>query len=956
MLVIQLAVSRIKRRKEKSASLAMWSGWSVSAALSLGTALLLIWISFAYRQLTAGLPSLELLPLLFDAPNGMLLQPTRLYDRNAEHIILTLESPAVVSRKPLQIEGQSNGHLKALINATLASVEPDFWQSPGYSLSGILEGTHPTLAQKLAVEFLLQNESSGLRRNLRERLLASQMIQRFGREKILEWYLNTAHYGPYIYGVEAASQAFFNKSAIELTLAEAALLAATAEAPGIHPYEATQPVMERQRQILQKMFILGWISSDELAQASRSEIQIQAPAPLENASPAFTDLVLKQLSTAIPEEEVIRGGYRIITTLDYNLQMQSQCSTQALLNRLSGKKDSVSGADCPTARLLPTLTTIQGDIPLGSLEAMLVALDPKTGQILSMVGSDRPGLNPSRLPGYSPGTLLSPVVYLSAFSRGFSPGSMLWDIPSRAGLSDHENRPNDYHGPVRLRTALVNDYIGVVKQLFDQLGQENIIRTARQLGINSLDLVNPGAGSLTGFSEWVENRQITLLEAVQAYGIFANQGIVAGWSNSDSSSNNSPIQAATILRVENSFGQLLLDWSQPQSRPVISRSLAFLMTHVLSDETARWPSLGHPNPLEIGRPAAAKIGITSSQTIEWTVGYTPQIVIGTWIGPAGNAGYPAPLHSSAALWHAEMQYALRNLPTENWEVPPGVRFVEVCDPSGLLPTPDCPSVVSEVFLSGLEPVQEDNLYQKVEINRETGKRATIFTPSELITERVYLIIPAEAAEWAKQSGLPLPPEDFDTIYAPEELNPNAQITEPAIFSHVHGQVIFRGKARGLGFQFYRLQVGQGLNPREWMQIGPDVPTAVEDGILGTWNTQGLSGLYTIQLWVVRTDQRVDRAVTQVTIDNEPPEVKILEPDANRAISKEAQLQLIRAEAADNLELDRVEFYLDNRLVVVLNEPPFVYPWKPTAGKHTLQITATDLAGNQSEAVLELTVR
>jgi len=184
-LATQLASSRRQRRKKKSGNLATWSGWGIAAIISVGIAVLLVGLVFGYTRLTAGLPSLETLPLLFEAPNGLLLQPTRLYDRTGEKVILTLMSPAAASRLPIKIAGQpAELQPKALIEATLASQDPTFWQNPGYTLKGLLDGTHSTLAQKLVNEFLLAHETPGLQRNIREGLLAAQIIQRFGREKI----------------------------------------------------------------------------------------------------------------------------------------------------------------------------------------------------------------------------------------------------------------------------------------------------------------------------------------------------------------------------------------------------------------------------------------------------------------------------------------------------------------------------------------------------------------------------------------------------------------------------------------------------------------------------------------------------------------------------------------------------------------------------------------------------
>ena len=196
-------------------------------------------------------------------------------------------------------------------------------------------------------------------------------------------------------------------------------------------------------------------------------------------------------------------------------------------------------------------------------------------------------------------------------------------------------------------------------------------------------------------------------------------------------------------------------------------------------------------------------------------------------------------------------------------VPAGVTAMNVCSPSGLLPSANCPEIVNEVFLSGNEPHQPDNLYRKFAINRETGLLATVFTPPQLVEERVYFVMPPEARLWAESAGVPIPPDTYDAIQPPA-LDPDVNISAPALYEEVQGKVKISGTAAGADFASYRLLVGKGLNPQEWIEIA-ESSTSVSDGLLAEWDTQGLSGLYAVQLVVTRTDQRVDTAVIQVTI-------------------------------------------------------------------------------------------
>ena len=211
-----------------------------------------------------------------------------------------------------------------------------------------------------------------------------------------------------------------------------------------------------------------------------------------------------------------------------------------------------------------------------------------------------------------------------------------------------------------------------------------------------------------------------------------------------------------------------------------------------------------------------------------------------------------------------MQSASADLPADGWSTPQGITPLTVCDPSGMLPTRECPNLVTEIFLNGSEPTQVDSLFREFSINRETGLLATVFTPPELVDTRVYMLVPEDAREWALSAGMDIPPTSYDAIQAPP-VNPSANITAPQLFAEVDGKVLILGAASGADFMYYRVQVGKGLNPQEWIQLGEDNFTPVDGGLLAEWDTTGLSGLYAVQLIVVRTDQVVDTAVIQVTI-------------------------------------------------------------------------------------------
>ena len=433
-------------------------------------------------------------------------------------------------------------------------------------------------------------------------------------------------------------------------------------------------------------------------------------------------MVLAQAESQIPRDRIERGGLNIISTLDYDLQKQASCVTEVYAARMAGLTEPQG---CESAGLLPSLPPA---VTLADSSASALILDPNNGQVRALVGETAQGVETPLVTAHSPGSVLDAFVYLTGFTRGLSPASLTWDIPTDDII---QNFDGIFHGPMRLRNALANDYQVPVETLKAQMGIENVTNIASSFGI---DL----------------NKDVSMLKLAGAYGVFGKQGIYFG-QNIDNE-----FLPSAVLRVESADHNVLLDWTLPQAKPVLTPALAYLMTNVLSDETARWQSLGRSNALEIGRPAGVKMGQTADGRDAWVVGYTPSNVVATWTGVHGENETVSP-RFPAVLWNALMQLASGDAPADGWTVPQGVSTVTVCDPSGMLPTKECPNLVSEVFLNGSEPIQADNMYREFGINRETGLLATVFTPPELIENRVYMLVPESARDWARSAGLEIPP-------------------------------------------------------------------------------------------------------------------------------------------------------------------------------------------------------
>lgn len=822
----RLARQRLREARKGTTFLA------VGTMLSLVAATVIVVSAFAYVNLTRDLPSTAVLPILLNPPDGLLLQPTRIYDRTGKDLLFTFATNNA-QRRYLPLSATNPQHLpRSLRDAVIAKTDPYFEEHPGYTLTTITNyDLHPTLAQRLVFDLLLFDEPPSLRRALRERILAAQITARYGRTQVLEWYLNSANFGHHAFGAEAAAQLYFGKSAAQLETAESAILAAVSDAPSLNPYDAPLTALERGRETLTLMQVQGLLSADAALEArGESPVFQTLPTPERQPAAAFVNLLLTQLDTQFPRERIERGGLTIISTLDYDLQQQSSCVTAFYAARLAGSPDPV--LPCEAVRFLSALPP---EIKVDNSSASAIVIDPKTGQILAVVGETFQAQETPLLAAHDTGSVLDAFIYLTGFTRGLSPASLIWDIP---GKTDVQNFDGQYHGPMRLRVALANDYPAPAAQVLSQMGAENVEEISSSFGV-SMD------------------SELSLLEAAGAFGVFAQEGVYFGQEFDDT------FKPVSVLRVEGNDGSLWLDWSTPQAKPVVTPGLAYLMNHALSDETARLGILQSSNLLSIGTPVAVKLGQTEDARDAWTIGYTPSRVVAVWTGTRAQTGSDLSSRAPAALWNALMPMALQNLPREGWAAPEDVSVVNVCDPSGLLPTMDCPNLVSEVFLKGNEPIQADTMYRKYAVNRETGLLATVFTLPQLIEERVYLVVPPDARSWAEGTGLEIPPSNYDVIQPPP-LNENVKITAPDLFSEVNGAVQIEGTAAGDGFVSYRVLVGQGLNPREWIQVA-ESSQPVTNGVLAEWDANGLSGLYAIQLQVVRNDQSVDTAINQITV-------------------------------------------------------------------------------------------
>lgn len=879
------------------------------------------------------LPAVSQMETLLDPQTGILLQPSRFYDQHGTTLIHSL-APDDSERTFLALEG-SNAFSPWLPLLTVAVEDPSFWNTTGFE--GFFSDTEHGITRQLVDDLLLWQQPLATR--MESGFLTAQIMLQYGHSQILEWYLNTAEYGRLAYGAEQAAQLYLGKSAADLNLAEAALLVASAQSPALNPLDAPAAALENKDQLLLWLYEEDLITRSDYEEARQTELALQtAPMEIDTEADVFLQAVISTLEQEIPRQRLERGGFVINTTLDADLQQQLTCAADVQLSRIDASKHSgqQSLENCPAARLLsplPPALNLQAD----TLQVSALLIDPRTGRVLAWF--DSASLAEKSVPSITPqpGSLLSPFVALNAFTRGSSPSALRWDVPGdeSAQLSAYVQQDEVCAGPMRARMALANDDTLVMAEWMEELGEGEVFNLLQTVGWNGVVQATPSAALL------FEGGETNLPEAALAYAVFANLGAQTGVSTGNATLSPQLVDSVALLTGQ----ELTLHCTTTQTRSILSPALAYLVHHILSDEISRQPTLGYPSPLSIGRPNAGKIAYANDRTQSWTIGYTPERLAVAWF--ASSANDELSYHLSAGLWHAIMQYSTSTIPASSWAEPDGIITMAVCDPSGLLPDDDCPTQVNEIFIDGNQPTTFDDLYQKVSINRETGRLATIFTPLELIEEETYLIVPPSASAWADANNIPIPPSAYDAIQA-KPVNPHINITSPGMFGYVSGVIPIIGTAAGSGFTAYRVQVGAGLNPQEWYQVAEGNQPKTDD-LLGEWDTAKMDeGLYAVRLVVQRGTQEIETAVIQATVDHTAPTVVVLSPQPEETLQAN-QTFTFTAEPQDALGVAVVRWWVDGELVAEKSQSPYTVVLTLTKGHHTLVVEVLDLAGNSTQS-------
>jgi len=635
----------------------------------------------------------------------------------------------------------------ALIQATVATEDRGFYTNPGLDLTGVLRAAWinlkggetlaggSTITQQVARNLLLdehERSQRSLRRKLREGLLAFRLTRRYTKDEILSLYLNTTYYGGLAYGVEAAAQTYFGKPVGQLSLAESALLAGLPQAPGLYnPFSNPEQALERRAVVLGLMEKAGYLETGLLAQAAGEPLVLTgAPYPLE--APHFVLMTRAWVDRLLSPAEIARsGGLTVVTTLDLDAQRAAERAVANHLGRLAQ----------------------QGARGLGHNvnNAALVAIDPRTGAILAMVGSPdytdqahHGAINMTLVPR-QPGSALKPLIYAAAFdptrAQPWTPATVVLDVRTSFVTRDGQSyTPANYdaqeHGPVSVRQALASSLNIPAVLALDEIGLPALFELSGRLGLSFA--VSPGEADL---SLALGGGEVSLLSLSAAYGAFASGGY--------------RVDPYALVEIRDQSGALRYQHTPPPARRVLDERVAWLISDILSDDMARETGFGLNSVLNLDRPAAVKTGTTTNFHDNWTIGYTPDLVVGVW---AGNASYQAMrdvngLTGAGPIWHQATRAILGGQPASGFTRPAGLAAVEVCSLSGRLPTAECPYRRREWFIAGAQPTTPDTVYRAVRLDQATGRLADAATPPEQVVSALALDLPPRAQGWARRQGL-----------------------------------------------------------------------------------------------------------------------------------------------------------------------------------------------------------
>lgn len=762
------------------------------------------------------------LPSIYSLADMNLEESTIIYDREGNQLYAIHGEENRVSIELDEISPY-------LIDATIATEDDDFYKHLGFDMKSLARAFvnnllgkpvsgASTITQQFVKNTFLTPEKSYIRK-IKELILSVKLELFFSKDKILAMYLNEIPYGNNAYGAELAAFTYFDKDATDLTLAESAILAAIPNAPtyyspyGNHKYstidvEFTEEDLEdrgitaeedldfseysigligqsyelgegnfvyipgRIDTVLDRMVKEEFISEGDMITALQEAQEIEFKEYAENiTAPHFVLYVKQLLEDKYGTEVVEQGGLKVFTTLDPDMQEYAEEAVETY------KESNLEN--------------------YGATNAALLAIKPETGQILAMVGSadyfdeeiDGNVNIVTRL--RQPGSSFKPFIYALAFLERYTPATVLYDVQTSFGPDKPNNYDGEFLGPLSIREALAQSRnIPAAKAFFLAGGEEAIVDFVEGFGVESLN----DDGDY-GWPLALGSGEITMLELVNAYTVFTNQG--------------NYIEASPILKIENADGEVLEQWEEPEPIEVLDEQIAYLITDILADTEYR---LG-TNLTVAGHTNAAKTG-TSNKKLDngnilpnnaWVMGYTTELVAGVWAGNADGStmNWNATGYSTAGpIWKHFMDLALADYEQTDFPRPDDIKDVAISTASGKLPSDETPSeaIKTEIFASFAVPTEIDNSYITLEIDKESNLIANEYTPDETrkeVTYRIYESLFPEYITWAsgveawvaqqvEEEELELPPEEEDDIHTAQTASraPTITITSPTALSTI----------------------------------------------------------------------------------------------------------------------------------------------------------------------------
>lgn len=675
---------------------------------------------------------------------------TRIYDRKGELLYSVYQDQNRTYVRLSEIP-------RNLQVATISIEDKDFYKNNGFSpfaylrvFKNVLMGQRlaggSTITQQLVKNVLLTNERS-LPRKIKELILAIQVNQKYKKDEILEMYLNNIPYGGTAIGVEAASEQYFGKKSKELDLAESAFLAGLPQSPSRYaPFTGEKLYVGRTEAVLKQMVSNKYITKAESENALKEIANYKFSQRNEAIKAAhFVMYVRALLAKQFGEQAVTTGGLQVTTTLDYDIQEKAEKIVKDEVDKLKTYKVSNGAA---------------------------VVSDPKTGEILSMVGSkdyfdkeNDGNYNVATSQNRQPGSSLKPVMYAAAFEKGYTPSTLIMDTKTDFPSGDPAhpvytpvNYDGKYHGPVQIRFALGNSLNVPAVKMLARVGINTVLQKGYDMGIQGWE-PTAKTKSEVGLSLVLGGKETSLMNEVTAYGVFANKGV-----------RQDPV---TILKVTDPKGHILYENKKNEGRKVLSEEIAFLISHILLDDNARAMAFGPSSYLVIpGKTVSVKTGTTDEKRDNWTYGYTPSYVVGVWVGNNDNTPMNPVIASgvtgASPIWNKIMTAVLKGKPDEQIPKPDNVIALQIDSLGGGLPHGGQPTR-SEYFVRGTEPTGESAIYKS-----KDGQDYIIFHEDDPVSTDGQNHWQKAIDEWIEQNH-----KDDKMYHPPDELKgPKEHKDEP----------------------------------------------------------------------------------------------------------------------------------------------------------------------------------